>query len=166
MERTYTLVAYKPSDSVTNCGRGCCGSTTTDSDHVFKRGLTLEELAAEIATLRIQYNPDLHREEYRGPPHEVKYFDDMGGPNWDWDDSLEEYFSDTGFGIIDQKLETLIAQQQPIIKQKQEREAQEAAEKAAAAEKIRREKYEAEQKERRDREEYARLKTKFETTPK
>ena len=161
MSQTYTLVAYKPNGSSANCGCGCSGSTHSDSDFVMKRGLSLEELAAEIATLRVSPSGG-RREHYRGEPFEVKYFDDMGGPDWGEDDSKNEYWSPTGFGVIDPKLEALIAQQEPIIKQKQEQEAKEKAEREAAAEKIRREKWEAEQKEKRDREEYARLKTKFE----
>jgi len=158
---TYTLVAYKPNGSSRNCGRGCCGSTTSDSDFLLRRGLTLEELAVEIAKLRISY-VEGHREEYQGEPFEVHYFDDTG--TWDWEsneDRADYYEEATGFNAIDKQLEALISQQQPIIKQKQEQEAKEAAAKAAEAERIRRTKWEAEEKERRDREEYARLKTKF-----
>ena len=153
---TYTLIAYKPSGSSLNCGRGCCGSTHSDSDFLLKRGLSLEDLAVEISKLRLSY-VEGHREDYQGEPFEVHYFPDTGTSDWE---SNEDY-GDTGFSTIDKQLEALIAQQQPIIKQKQEREAKEAAEKAAEAERIRRVKYEAEQKEKQDREEFARLSKKF-----
>lgn len=157
---TYTLVAYQPSGSSRNCSRGCCGSTSSDSDFVMKRGLTLEALAAEIAKLRISY-VEGEGECYRGEPWDVKYFPDTGMSDWESNDKRDDYYEDTGFNVIDQRLEALIAQQQPIVKQKQEQEAKIAAEKAAEAARIQREKWESEQRELRDREEFARLSRKF-----
>ena len=127
--------------------------------------MTLEELAVEIAKLRISY-VEGHREEYQGEPFEVHYFDDTGTSDWESNEDRPDYYEPTGFNAIDKQLEALISQQQPIIKQKQEQDAKEAADKAAEAERIRRAKWEAEEKERRDREEYARLKTKFAVPPK
>lgn len=159
---TYTLIAYKPAGSSPNCGCGCSGYTHSDADFEMKRGLSLEQLAVEIARLRLVPSGG-RREEYLGEPYDIQYFDDLGGPDWRDDDSKDSYWGPTGFDAIDKQLEALIAQQQPIIQARQEKEAKEKAEREAAAEKARREKYEAEQREKRDQEEYARLKSKFES---
>ena len=140
---TYTLIAYKPSSS-THEGCHCHGNTLHfDSAFEMERGLTFEQLAHQIATFRTSKS--------EGAPYEFKYFDDTAGPNWE---------EEQGWGF-DDRLEALIAQQQPIIAQKQAQEAAAKAAREAAAEKLRREKYAAEEKERRDREEYQRLSKKF-----
>jgi hypothetical protein len=125
------------------------------------RGLTIERLAEEIAKLRIQFDPDAHREDYRGPEYEITFFDDTAGADWEWNEDREDFFGPTGFNTISQQLEELISQQQPIIKQKQEREAKEKAEREAEIERKRAAKYAEEQREKRDREEFARLSAKF-----
>lgn len=159
--RTYTLTAYKPSGSSRNCSRGCCGSTDTGSDFDLHRGLTFEELVERIAKYRVAHDPDAHREEYRGPPWELKYFDDTGMSDWEWNEQREDYFSDDGFFAIDKKVEEMVAQAEPVVKQKQEQAEREAAEKAQKEEQIRQAKRATEEKERRDREEYARLQKKY-----
>ena len=148
---TYTLIAYQPSWS-RHEGCHCHGTTQHfDSNFEMERGLTFEKLAQKMAT----YRTSVHECGETGG-WEFKYFDDQAPPDWDdWDR-----------WAFDDALEKIIQKQEPIIKARKEAEAKAAAEKAAEAEKIRRQKYEAEQREQRDREEYARLKTKYAVPPK
>jgi hypothetical protein len=115
---------------------------------MLSRGLSLEQLAEEIAKLRIQFDPEAHREDYRGPDYEVTYFDDTAGADWDLDD-------------VSTRLEKLISEQEPIIKQREALAAKEKAEREAEAERVRAAKYAAEQREKKDKEEFARLSAKF-----
>lgn len=147
---TYTLIAYQPSSSI---HEGChCHGTTRhfDSNFELTRGLTIEQLALKISTIkatgRIQYMEDDDNEA----EWQFTYFDDLGGPDW----------ADENEGFT-QVLEDLVAQQVPSIEARERAAAQAAAEKAEREEKIRREKAEAEAKEKRERAEFERLKTKF-----
>lgn len=158
--KTYTLVAYKPNGESWNCGSSCCGKTRSDSGFVFKRGLTVDQLAEEIAKIRVSY-VEGRREEYRGEPFEVHYFDDTGMSDWESNEEREDYWEEEGFWKINQKLETLISTQEPIIKQREEQEAKEKAAREAEEARVRRVKYEAGEREKRDREEFARLSAKF-----
>jgi len=162
--RTYTLTAYKPNGSSRNCSRGCCGSTDSDSEFELHRGLTLEQLVERIAKYRISHDPDAHREDYRGPPWDLKYFDDTGMSDWEWNDQRDDYWDADGYDVVDRKVEELVTQAEPVIKQKQEQADKEAAEKAEREEQARRAKWAAEEKERRDRDEYKRLTEKYGAT--
>lgn len=151
---TYTLVVYRPSWST---WKGCsCHGTSThhDSEFEFMRGLTFDELVKKIAEYKASIKDS--KEEYQ-----FKYFDDWGGPGADWDEALCENGSWSDW-LLTETVENRVNEQEPIIKQKREAEEKARKEQQERDARARRAQAEVEERERRDREEYARLKAKFE----
>lgn len=150
---TYTLIRYRPSWST---WKGCsCHGTSKhhDSDFEFQRGLTFDELVKTIAKYKSQVKEG--EQEY-----EFNYFDDWGGPGADWDPN--SYSGSWSNWYLNDTLEKGVNEQEPIIKQKREAEEKARREQQERDERMRSTLAAVEAKERRDREEYERLKTKFE----
>lgn len=147
---TYTLIAYQPS-SERHEGCHCHGTTRHyGSSFEMARGLTFEQLAQKMATLRASIR-EPGNEEDTGAEYEFRYFDDLGPLDWDeWD---RNHFDDM--------LEALIQKQEPMIKRAREEEAKAAKKEADRAEAERRRKDEEQQREKRDREEFQRLTKKY-----